>query len=106
VAIVLTGDSGELVGFDERLRARGSCSRLPRTISGPASACSGVVEVAAAKAILRVPAGPCPGAASIPVGRYGTPAEYSAAILFLASAPASFITGTQLRVDGGMIPSI
>jgi 3-oxoacyl-[acyl-carrier protein] reductase len=45
-------------------------------------------------------------AASIPVGRYGHPEEYAAAVAFLASAQASFITGSTLRVDGGQIPSI
>lgn len=45
-------------------------------------------------------------AAVIPAGRYGTPEEYSAAVVFLASQRASFITGTQVRVDGGMIPSV
>jgi 3-oxoacyl-[acyl-carrier protein] reductase len=45
-------------------------------------------------------------AAAIPVGRYGYPEEYAAAVAFLASGPASFITGTMLRVDGGQIPSI
>jgi 3-oxoacyl-[acyl-carrier protein] reductase len=45
-------------------------------------------------------------AAGIPVGRYGDPAEYAAAVAFLASAKASYITGATLRVDGGLIPSI
>ncbi len=44
--------------------------------------------------------------ASIPAGRYGRVEEYGAAVAFLASAPASFITGAMLRVDGGMIPSV
>lgn len=44
--------------------------------------------------------------ASIPVGRYGQPEEYAAAATFLASTQASYITGTTLRVDGGLIPSI
>lgn len=43
---------------------------------------------------------------SIPAGRYGTPQEYSAAAVFLASAQASFVNGTQIRVDGGMISSV
>ncbi|WLI77376.1 SDR family oxidoreductase [Kosakonia sp. H02] len=42
----------------------------------------------------------------IPAKRYGTPQEYGAAAAFLASQPASYITGTVLRVDGGMITSI
>jgi 3-oxoacyl-[acyl-carrier protein] reductase len=45
-------------------------------------------------------------AATIPIGRYGDPAEYAAAAVFLASGPASYITGTTLRVDGGLIPSV
>jgi 3-oxoacyl-[acyl-carrier protein] reductase len=44
--------------------------------------------------------------ASIPVGRYGTPQEYGDVVAFLASTRASFVTGSILRVDGGMIASI
>src|SRR3546814_16389674 len=43
---------------------------------------------------------------SIPVKRYGDPAEYGAAATFLASAPASYITGSIIRVDGGLIASV
>jgi citronellol/citronellal dehydrogenase len=39
--------------------------------------------------------------ATIPAQRYGTVAEVSAAIVFLLSPAAAFITGTCLRVDGG-----
>ncbi len=38
---------------------------------------------------------------TIPMKRYGTPEEYGDAAAFLASQQASYITGTQLRVDGG-----
>jgi 3-oxoacyl-[acyl-carrier protein] reductase len=44
--------------------------------------------------------------ATIPLGRSGRPEEYGAAVAFLASEPASYITGSVLRVDGGLIPSI
>ena len=38
-----------------------------------------------------------------PIGRIGQPAEVAAAIVFLASDDASFITGESLRVDGGLV---
>lgn len=41
--------------------------------------------------------------ATIPMGRYGRPEEFADAVAFLASARASYITGSKLRVDGGMI---
>ena len=42
----------------------------------------------------------------IPMGRYGRPEEFAAAVVFLASARASYITGTSLQVDGGMLMSL
>jgi 3-oxoacyl-[acyl-carrier protein] reductase len=40
--------------------------------------------------------------ADIPVGRYGTPAEFGAAAAFLASRQAAYITGIALPIDGGL----
>ena len=42
------------------------------------------------------------GEASIPLGRFGAPSEMSAAVGFLASDEAAYITGVVLPVDGGL----
>ena len=44
--------------------------------------------------------------ATIPMGRLGRPEEFGAAVAFLASARASYITGVTLQVDGGFIRSL
>lgn len=41
-----------------------------------------------------------------PMNRFATPTDIADAVLFLASARASFITGTNLVVDGGQVSGI
>lgn len=41
--------------------------------------------------------------ATIPVGRYGRPEEFGAVATFLAGDPASYVTGQEIRVDGGLV---
>jgi len=41
--------------------------------------------------------------ATIPVGRYGRPAEFAAVAAFLCSDQASYVTGEQVRCDGGLV---
>ena len=43
--------------------------------------------------------------AKMPVQRIGSPADIANAVAFLCSPLADFITGANLRVDGGMMPT-
>jgi 3-oxoacyl-[acyl-carrier protein] reductase len=38
----------------------------------------------------------------VPLGRYATPAEVAAAVRFLSSDEAAYITGAVIPVDGGL----
>ena len=42
----------------------------------------------------------------VPMKRYGTSAEIAATIAFLASDGAAYITGQNIRVDGGLTRSV
>ncbi len=42
----------------------------------------------------------------IDIGRFGEPSDVAAAVLFLVSEPASWITGSTVTVDGGTIRAI
>jgi NAD(P)-dependent dehydrogenase (short-subunit alcohol dehydrogenase family) len=44
--------------------------------------------------------------ARIPLGRYANPEEIADAALFLASERASYVTGAQLTMDGGLTPLV
>lgn len=44
--------------------------------------------------------------ASIPAGRLGTVEEFGAVGAFLCSAPAAYLTGSMIRVDGGAAKSL
>jgi len=64
--------------------------------------CPGVIDTP----MLRLMEDPAAGAGylqtAVPQGRLGTPDEVAAAITFLASDDASYLTGVALPVDGGI----
>lgn len=43
---------------------------------------------------------------TIPMGRYGRPADVGELVAFLASERAGYITGQSILVDGGLVPSL
>ena len=43
---------------------------------------------------------------TIPAGRYGRPEEFGAVAAFLCGAPASYVTGTAVRCDGGLVRTL
>jgi len=79
-------------------------SLLPGRIATPRA--QKIDEAAAARAGVPVAEIAAASASQIPAGRYGDPDEFGAAAAFLCSAQASYITGTGIRCDGGMVPTL
>jgi NAD(P)-dependent dehydrogenase (short-subunit alcohol dehydrogenase family) len=72
-------------GAPERMRSRFSNLRIPFALEGLSD------EEVEAMVV-----------ATVPMGRQGTPEEIAAAVAFLASDDATYITGHALVVDGGL----
>ncbi len=62
----------------------------------------GAIETPLVQASLAAQGGAAALANRHPLGRIGQPEEIAAAVLWLASSHASFVTGTDLAVDGGL----
>ena len=65
--------------------------------------CPGVIQTGMTAARLANPEQRARMLADEPVGRYGEPAEVAAAIVWLCSDAASFVTGTAMPIDGGWL---
>jgi 3-oxoacyl-[acyl-carrier protein] reductase len=84
-----------LIGFCKALAREVASRNVTVNVVAP-----GFVETDMTKAI--ADATKAQWAEQIPLGRIGTPAEIAAAVGFLASDEASYITGQVLAVNGGM----
>jgi len=99
-----TGNAGQanyaaskagLIGFSKALARELASRNITVNVVAP-----GLIETDMTKAITEKAQGDW--AAQIPLGRLGTTADVAAAVCFLASDEASYITGQVLAVNGGM----
>ena len=84
-----------LIGFSMSLAREVASRNITVNVVTP-----GLIETDMTKAISDKAQGDW--AAAIPLARLGTPADIAAAVCFLASDEASYITGQVLAVNGGM----
>ena len=99
-----TGNAGQanyaaskagLIGFSKALAREVASRNITVNVVAP-----GLIATDMTKAITEKAQGDW--AAQIPLGRLGTTADVAAAVCFLASDEASYITGQVLAVNGGM----
>jgi meso-butanediol dehydrogenase/(S,S)-butanediol dehydrogenase/diacetyl reductase len=64
--------------------------------------CPGAIETGLTRDVYNTPGQRDKFNQAIPAGRVGTPGEIASSIAFLASDDASYITGVNLVIDGGM----
>ena len=112
-SIVNTGSVHSLVGFEANTAydaAKAGVLGITRVLAldyGPAIRVNAVLPGAIQTPLwdrIEVPADERRRLAEmVPAKRVGTPADVASAVLFLASDEASFITGTSLVVDGGLL---
>ncbi len=62
-----------------------------------------LIEKRAAESGMSVEEAMAAGITEIPAGRFGSAEEVGALVAFLASERASYITGSTIQVDGGLI---
>jgi 3-oxoacyl-[acyl-carrier protein] reductase len=84
-----------LIGFCKALAKEVASRQVTVNVVAP-----GLVETDMTRAITE--SAKTDWSAQIPLGRMGTPADIAAAVSFLASDEASYITGQVLAVNGGM----
>lgn len=117
-AIVNTASAAGLVGLKDRAAycaSKGAVIAFTRQVAVQYAGtgvrcncvCPGTVDSPWVGRLLAAADDPVQARANLvarqPMGRLGEPAEIAAAALYLASAEAAFITGTDLVIDGGLV---
>lgn len=70
------------------------------------NAMPGYTKTSRLKSLIDTNPGFAEAAKEVPLGRFAEPEEFAAAVAFLASERASYITGVSLAIDGGWIKTI
>ena len=99
-----------LVGWSKTLAAEVGCYGITSNIVLPGRVATARIkfldEAKASRESRPIEEVVAESVASIPLGRYGRPEEYSKVVTFLASTAASYITGSIIRIDGGYISAV
>ncbi|MFC3172773.1 SDR family NAD(P)-dependent oxidoreductase [Novosphingobium bradum] len=106
----ISGMAGDF-GFAAYNAAKGAVLNFTRSIAlenaragvRVNAVCPGPIDTAPKQNLARIPGAIDTWEGSVPMGRFGTAEEVAGAVAFLASDYASYVTGTTLVVDGGMM---
>ncbi len=105
--VALTGNAGQANYAAAKAGMLGMTRSLAREFASRSvtvnAVAPGLVETAMTDAMTE--AARTAMAAQIPLGRFGKPADVAAAVLYLASDEAAWVTGTTMHVNGGMFMS-
>ena len=105
--VALTGNAGQANYASAKAGMLGLTRTLAREMASRSvtvnAVAPGLVETAMTDAMPE--AARTAMAAQVPLGRLGRPADVAAAVLYLASDEAAWVTGTTMHVNGGMVMS-
>jgi 3-oxoacyl-[acyl-carrier protein] reductase len=102
--VAFTGNAGQanyaaakaaLIGMSKSIAAEMAGRGITANCVAPGAIATGMTDKLTTEQRARL-------AAAIPAGRFGAPEDVAAAVVFLASAEAAYVTGQTLHVNGGL----
>jgi 3-oxoacyl-[acyl-carrier protein] reductase len=102
--VAVTGNAGQanyaaakaaLIGMSKSIAAEVASRGVTVNCVAPGAIATGMTDQLTAEQRARLDA-------AIPAGRFGAPEDVAAAVVFLASAEAAYVTGQTLHVNGGL----